>query len=306
MVRILNFTEQIKKAIEQTALNRNDEGIVTAEDMIPRMDHEKYQNKLLDVAYGDKTGKEKLDIYYPETGDGPFPVFIEVHGGGWYFGQKNSVEFEPFLCGRERGFACVSLGYTLSPEAHYPLAVLEIKAAIRFLRKNAERYNLDPERFALWGGSAGAHLAGLAAASCDTGYLKEDLFGNDAYSAKPNALVLWYGCFDYYNNGKMESDWVYQNFFGCEDLSSMEEDLRLSNPVGHITEKACPTFLQHGIEDTVVPWRQSEAYYKKLVEKAGEKGNRLELLDQCDHADAKIFARENVEKVYAFIEEVFS
>ena len=160
------------------------------------MDHEKYQNKLLDVAYGDKTGKEKLDIYYPETGDGPFPVFIEVHGGGWYFGQKNSVEFEPFLCGRERGFACVSLGYTLSPEAHYPLAVLEIKAAIRFLRKNAERYNLDPERFALWGGSAGAHLAGLAAASCDTGYLEEDLFGNDAYSAKPNALVVLYGVFD--------------------------------------------------------------------------------------------------------------
>ena len=145
----MNFTEQIKKAIEQTALNRNDEGIVTAEDMIPRMDHEKYQNKLLDIPYGDKTGKEKLDIYYPETGDDPFPVFIEVHGGGWYFGQKNSVEFEPFLAGLERGFACVSLGYTLSPEAHYPLAVLEIKAAIRFLRKNAEKYNLDPGRFAL-------------------------------------------------------------------------------------------------------------------------------------------------------------
>ncbi len=137
MVTKLNFTEQIKKAIEQTALNRKDESIVTAEDMIPKMDHAKYQNKILDIPYGGRTQKEKLDIYYPETGDGPFPVFVEVHGGGWYFGQKNSVEFEPFLAGLERGFACVSLGYTLSPEEHYPVPVQEIKAAIRErMRKN--------------------------------------------------------------------------------------------------------------------------------------------------------------------------
>ena len=306
MVTKLNFTEQIKKAIEQTALNRKDESIVTAEDMIPKMDHAKYQNKILDIPYGGRTQKEKLDIYYPETGDGPFPVFVEVHGGGWYFGQKNSVEFEPFLAGLERGFACVSLGYTLSPEEHYPVPVQEIKAAIRFLRKNAEKYKLDPDRLALWGGSAGAHLAGLAAASCDTGYLAEDLFGNDAYSAKPNALILWYGCFGYNNSGKMEKDWVYQNFFGCEDLASIEEELRLSNPVEHLTEKACPTFLQHGREDTVVPYRQSVVYYEKLVEKAGEKRNRLELLDQCDHADEKLFAQDNIAKVFDFVENVFS
>ena len=71
MVTKLNFTEQIKKAIEQTALNRKDESIVTAEDMIPKMDHAKYQNKILDIPYGGRTQKEKLDIYYPETGDGP-------------------------------------------------------------------------------------------------------------------------------------------------------------------------------------------------------------------------------------------
>lgn len=302
----MNFTEQIKKAIETSALNRNDDSIVTAEDMIPKMDHGKYHNKILDVSYGDRTEKEKLDIYYPEEGEGPFPVFVEVHGGGWYFGQKNSVEFEPFLSGLKRGFACVSLGYTLSPEEHYPIPVQEIKAAIRFLRKNAGKYRLDPDRIALWGGSAGAHLAGLAATSCDTGYLEEDLFGNDAYSAKPNALVLWYGCFDYYNNGRMGSDWVYQNFFGCEDLASVEKELRMSSPVEHITENACPTFLQHGKEDTIVPYMQSVAYYEKLAAKAGEKDNLLEILEQCDHADDKMFAQENVEKVYDFIERVFS
>ena len=93
----MNFTEQIKKAIEQTALNRNDEGIVTAEDMIPRMDHEKYQNKLLDIPYGDKTGKEKLDIYYPETGDDPFPFLSRFTGAAGISGRKIPLSLSPSL-----------------------------------------------------------------------------------------------------------------------------------------------------------------------------------------------------------------
>ena len=194
----MNITKMIQENIRATASRRNDEGIITAEGMIPRMDDKEYHRKRLDISYADRTPAEKLDIFYPEEGDGPFPVFVEIHGGAWYFGQKRSVEFEPFLYGLNRGYACVSLGYTLSPEGHYPLPVLEIKSAIRFLRVHAEEYKLDPSRIVLWGGSAGAHLAALAATSCDTGYLEEDLSGNTAVSAKPDALVLWYGCFDYF------------------------------------------------------------------------------------------------------------
>ena len=155
----------------------------------------------------------------------------QVHGGAWYFGQKRSVEFEPFLYGLNRGYACVSLGYTLSPEGHYPLPVLEIKSAIRFLRVHAEEYKLDPSRIVLWGGSAGAHLAALADTSCDTGYLEEDLSGNIQVSAKPNALVLWYGCFDYFEQGRYLEDWIYENFFGTENLEDVEEALRQSSPL---------------------------------------------------------------------------
>ena len=123
-----------------------------------------------------------------------------------------------------RDSACVSLGYTLSPEGHYPLPVLEIKSAIRFLRVHAEEYKLDPSRIVLWGGSAGAHLAALAATSCDTGYLEEDLSGNIEVSAKPNALVLWYGCFDYFEQGRYLEDWIYENFFGTENLKMCIRD----------------------------------------------------------------------------------
>ena len=114
----MNITKMIQENIRATANRRNDEGIITAEGMIPRMDDKEYHRKRLDISYADRTPAEKLDIFYPEEGDGPFPVFVEVHGGAWYFGQKRSVEFEPFLYGLNRGYACVSLGYTLSPEGH--------------------------------------------------------------------------------------------------------------------------------------------------------------------------------------------
>ena len=239
----MDFTELIRQNIQETAARRQDAEIVTAEGMIPLMDDAPYPRKCLDVVYAGRSSDEKLDIYYPGQGDGPFPVLVEVHGGAWYFGQKRSVEFEPFLQGLSRGFACVSLGYTLSPKGHYPLPVLEIKSAIRFLRANAGKYRLDPARILLWGGSAGAHLAALAAASCDTGYLGEDLSGNDAFPAKPDALALWYGCFDYYENGRYLDDWIYKNFFGTDDLESIRETIRLSSPLAHLTADACPIRL---------------------------------------------------------------
>lgn len=301
----MDFTELIRQNIQETAARRQDEGIVTAEGMIPLMDDAPYPRKCPDVVYAGRSSDEKLDIYYPAQGDGPFPVLVEVHGGAWYFGQKRSVEFEPFLLGLSRGFACVSLGYTLSPKGHYPLPVLEIKSAIRFLRANAEKYHLDPARILLWGGSAGAHLAALAAASCDTGYLEEDLSGNESFSAKPDALVLWYGCFDYYENGRYLEEWIYKNFFGTDDLESIRETIRLSSPLAHLTADACPTFLQHGLSDSIVPFGQSVGYYEKLKQAAGEGRVRLELLADCDHADGKLFAAENVGKLFDFAEEMW-
>lgn len=299
---MIDVSELIRLNIARTAERMQGYEVTTKEEMIPRMCLEGYGDYQLDIKYGGRTSYEKMDLFYPEKGDMPYPVFIEVHGGAWYFGQKCSIEFEPFLCGRRRGYVCVSLGYTLSPEGHFPLPVQEIKGAVRYLRKNADRLRIDPDRIVLWGGSAGAHLAALAANSCDTGYLEEDIFGYRGISAKPNALVLWYGCFDYYHNGRLLEDWIYQNFFGTDNLDSVREELELSSPLRHITDKAAPTFLQHGRSDTVVPYTQSEAYYKLLLKHM--KQCRLELMEGMDHADAKLFTEVNVMRMFDFTDMV--
>lgn len=298
----LNVTEIIKGAVKDTAKRLGNDKIVTAEDMIPHMNTVLSGEHCLkeykeNIRYGESEDA-KFDIYYPNEGEGPFPVFVEVHGGAWFFGQKSSVEFMPFLDGLKRGYVCVSAGYTLSPKAVYPQSILEIKQLIIYLKQHAKELNIDENNINLWGGSAGAHMAALAVFSEDTGYLKVE----SEYDAKVKNLILWYGCFNY-NIGKRLDEWIYKNFFGSDDLSLVNEKILLSNPGCHITKGAPRTLLQHGLSDMVVPYEQSVYMYSILKEVIGEDNVTLELIENADHADSKLFAKENIKRVFDFIEE---
>lgn len=298
----MDVTNLIKEAINNTAKLLNNDRITTAEDMIPHMrtimkeeEYPAYYKE--DISYG-LNKDAKFDIYYPDNIKGPYPVFVEVHGGAWFFGQKSSVEFKPFLHGLKRGYACVSAGYTLAPDAVYPTQVMEIKELIIYLKEHADELNIDKDRIILWGGSAGAHLAALAAYSEDSRYLKTD----SVYDAKVNTLILWYGCFNY-NIGKKLDHWIYCNFFGNENLSMVNNEILLSNPACHICADAPRTLLQHGLKDMVVSYEQSVYMYNVLKSIIGEENVRLDLIEDADHADIKLFAEENIKKVFDFIDE---
>jgi acetyl esterase/lipase len=101
-----------------------------------------------------------MDVYVPDA-PGKFPSIIFIHGGGWKSGEK---EMQAPLATRmaTRGFVTACINYRLSPEAQYPAAVLDIKAAVQFMRANADKYQIDPDMIILAGASAGGHLASLA------------------------------------------------------------------------------------------------------------------------------------------------
>ena len=120
------------------------------------------KRKFIDCPYGEDP-RQKLDIYLPNEGGGPFPIIFFAHGGGWTGGVKSDVQIVPFISGVKRGYAVIALGYRLIPGIRYPENLFDIKAALRWVAANAETYLLDPTRTALCGASAGAHLAMMAA-----------------------------------------------------------------------------------------------------------------------------------------------
>lgn len=137
----------------------------------PKPDTSHIARKWLDLAYASASPAQKLDIYLPDAGDGPFPVIMAVHGGAFMGGDKADMQLKPMLEGLARQYAVVSINYRLSGESLFPAQIHDVKTAIRWVKANARRYALDGSRIALWGGSAGGHLSALAGTSAHSGQL---------------------------------------------------------------------------------------------------------------------------------------
>lgn len=172
-----------------------------------------------DVSYADESRFQRLDIYLPDSGEGPFPLVVWIHGGGLMMGDKSSMpqtDFGPApipvgpygpyqvqvpdvnLLNAE-GYAVASLNYQLgiSPVTAATSAIKDCKAAIRFLRKQSPKYKIDPNRFAVWGNSMGGYLAAMVGATGvrPTTYDDQNLSDLNISSAV-NAVIVWYGAED--------------------------------------------------------------------------------------------------------------
>ena len=148
-----------------------------------------------DLAYvADGHERHKLDLFVPEKADGPLPLIIWVHGGGWQNGSKDGC---PPLRGgyAGRGYAVASINYRLSQHAPFPAQIEDCKAATRWLRAHAREYNLDPNRFGVWGSSAGGHLVALLGTSGDVKAF--EVGANLDQSSRVQAVCDYYGPTDF-------------------------------------------------------------------------------------------------------------
>ncbi|EAU69975.1 alpha/beta hydrolase [Stigmatella aurantiaca] len=219
------------------------------------------------VAYA-SGGSHLLDLYVPKTGTAPFKTVIWVHGGGWKSGDKTNVnQAKHLVC---RGYALASINYRLSDEAKFPAQIHDVKAAIRFLRANAGRYGLNPQRFALFGSSAGGHLAALGGTSGGVADLEDLTMGNAGFSSRVQAVVDWYGPTDFKQMDTQLRDQGCST--GGHSSPTSGESLLLgctvgdaacasavsrANPVTYANAGDPPTLLMHGTADCVVPGAQS-------------------------------------------------
>jgi acetyl esterase/lipase len=135
-----------------------------------------------------------VDLFSPEK-PGKYPALIMVHGGGWRSGNK-SMQIPKAQMIAERGFVTVAVEYQLSLEAKYPAAVYNIKAAIRWMRANADKYNIDPNRIAISGCSAGGQLAALVGMTNNVEKFEGDQ-GNKEFSSAVQAVIDVDGVLDF-------------------------------------------------------------------------------------------------------------
>lgn len=273
--------------------------------------------KFLDVPYATLSDSQKLDIYLPESGSGPFPVIVSIHGGAFMGCDKGDAQVLPMLDGLRRGFAVVSTNYRMSGEAKFPALVHDAKAVIRWIRGNAAKYGFDPMKIVAWGGSAGGYLASMLAVSTENKEVEDLSLGFADYSSAVQASVIWYGPTNFLKmdeqltqNGLTppigqrhnDEDSPESLLFG-EAITRIPDRVSMANPETYITDNFPPMLLQHGRKDPIVPVQQSIEFHEKLKAKAAGKRVILDIFEEAQHADPAFETPENIERVFGFLKE---
>jgi acetyl esterase/lipase len=276
------------------------------------------RRKFIDVPYAILSPAQKLDIYLPEEGTGPYSVILSIHGGGFMGGDKSdSQDLAPALEGLKRGYAVVAVNYRLSWETVFPALVQDTKAAVRWVRANARKYHFDPKRIAAWGGSAGGYLSMMLGTSADISGLEDLSLGNPDQPCNVQAVVAWYGPTDFLKMDEQlaESGMLPPPGFRHSEANSPEslllgqliteipDKVKAANPETYINNDVPPFLLQHGVKDQVVPVQQSIELAAKLKRVAGKDRVELDLIEDAEHADPKFGTPENVKRVLDFLDK---
>ena len=275
------------------------------------------KTKFIDVAYATKSATEKLDIYLPNEGTGPFPLIIELHPGGFIMGSK-SGDIAPMLEGLKRGYAVASVNYRLSSEATWPAAVNDIKAAIKFLRANAATYQLNPDQFATWGGSAGGNLSAMAGLSGGVKALVDPSLGNADVSDTVQAAVDWFGPILFSTMDAEFKALGTSGIMGPTNSANSAESKYLGKVVGsseaqalvdaaspqtYISADDPPLYIQHGTVDRNIPITQSENLAKKVAAAIGADKVIFEKIEGAGHGGSQFNASENAAKILDFLDK---
>ncbi len=228
---------------------------------------------LRDVPYSPSVPSVKMDVYYPAGAASPVPAVVYVHGGGWYSGDKADAANMRFIMPLvAHGYVVAAVNYRLAPRFQFPAQIEDVRSAVSFLRTNAARYEIDPERIGAMGDSAGGHLVALLGltegGAMDSVQAVVDLYG-------PTDLSLSF------RNGSLL---LLDHVFGTDDPDSPQ--VKDASPVTYVSADAPPFLIVQGDRDDTVLPEQSEELYDRL-EAAGARASLL-LVSNAGHALAPV------------------
>jgi len=205
-----------------------------------------------------------LDLFLPAAGSGPFPAVIYVHGG-LGSSREAKAQFHPQAAYMaSKGFAGACVQYRKLPEARYPAAIFDLKAAIRWLRANAAKYHIDPDKIGAAGGSGGGNLVGMLGTTVDDPAYEGTVGDNLGVSSRVSAVAAFNPAVDLveYRNLKEEPN-VIAAYIGV-DFAEHPQIWVAASPIYHVGAKSAPFLFLHGDADADVPYRQSTEMADRL------------------------------------------
>lgn len=277
---------------------------------MPEQDVSHIKNKRLDLRYGDGHPRQVFDIYYPPEGEGPWPVLLHMHGGGFALGDKRDFHIKELLEAVDRGYAFASCNYRRSGDAPFPAAVLDCRLFVKYLKDHAAELDIIPDKICAFGGSAGGNLSALFAMDIPQFYGE-----TEPMDASVACAVDWFGPTDFRRmdeqaraNGISMADHDEphspESQYAGGPLQELDPDyLAKANPMTYISERMCPMLIQHGGKDVLVPFAQSEILAQAIEEKLG-KGRALFLpLPEAGHDAPQFKSPENMAILWAFLDK---
>ena len=216
------------------------------------------------IEYANPDGQHlQLNLARPRSGSGPFPAVLCIHGGGFRAGTRDGYDK---LCVSlaEHNFVAATITYRLAPKYQFPAAVHDTKAAVRWFRANAAKYNLDPKRVGVTGGSAGGHLAQFLGVTDGVTEFEGDQ--NLGFSSSVACVVNFYGPSDFTKSygRSVDAHEVLPLWLGGNLEQARLRHIQAS-PLNWVTPAAAPTLLVHGTEDNYVAYEQALWMRDRLV-----------------------------------------
>lgn len=243
------------------------------------------------------------DLYLPESGKGKVPVIVWIHGGAWLAGDKAPAPITELIA---RGYAVAAINYRLTDEHKFPAQIHDCKAAVRWLRSSALKYNLDPDRIGVFGVSAGGHLAALLGVTTNLPQFEGNM-GEKGQASNVQAVVDWCGPSDMFTIGAQEGPDSQLDFDSPRSpvrrlLGGKVQKNKVlamqASPIFFASADDPPFLIMHGDKDTVVPPQQSVELANALKAKGVD--CTLEMVKGADHS---FFTHETMDRVGDFFDK---
>lgn len=298
------------------------------ESPFKQIDPTQFKRYWLDVPYADQDPRQVMDIWLPDEGEGPFPLIVFVHGGGWMFGDKRENTMPGIFKVMSQGYALACVEYRLAPAVHWPEPLFDVRAAIRYLRANAEQYNLKVDKIGALGNSAGGHLLNAVAALGNRPIMRGDHLGNADQPDDIQALVDLFSPSDLYQCDLTD-------FFGLPNFGDKKDDPEIggvdysreapekphnlllgyralenpaaaasAGPINFVTKDFPPTYYLHGLNDQIVPVVQSVAMWRKVNAVCGEERAQIALFPGAGHGDPMMKTDEVINFALDFFDSI--